>query len=129
MAIASRRISPFPVALLASIIVGLVLGSAFPRPVQAANYWEFWHDIPVGATTGQTVYLNCGWHTECVDPWNSGSALDWEETNSYSYFDKTRPTQTSRTSRCSTALTARMSLPVFAIGTRAVSWLRRSTPT
>ena len=37
MAIARRKAQLFPLALLASIIVGLVLGSAFPRPGMSAT--------------------------------------------------------------------------------------------
>ena len=86
MVIAHRRVHYFPVALLAVVVIGLVLGSGFPRRAHAANYWEFWHDISVGGTSGQTVSLNCGWHTACVSPYSSGAGLDWEETDAYAYF-------------------------------------------
>ena len=85
MVIAQRRVSYFPLALLASVILGLVIGSAFPQRVQAANYWQFWSHIPVGASS-QTVYLNCGWHDQCGNSPTSGTALDWEETDAYVYF-------------------------------------------
>jgi hypothetical protein len=86
MVIAHRRVSYFPLALLASVILGLLIGSAFPQRAHAANYWQFWSHIPVGSSDGQTVYLNCGWHSDCGDYPTSGSGLDWEETNSYAYF-------------------------------------------
>ena len=86
MAATRWRLPFFPTALAITVTLGLLLGWASPRPAHASNFWEFWHDIAVGGTTGQTVYLNCGWHTECVSPWTKGNALDWEETNSYAYL-------------------------------------------
>jgi len=83
--IIARRVSYFPLALLASVILGLVIGSAFPQRVQAANNWYFWAHIPVGASS-QTVYMNCGWHGKCDNNPTSGNGLDWDETDAYVYF-------------------------------------------
>jgi hypothetical protein len=84
---AHRKISYFPLALLTAALVGLGLGSAFPERVHAANFWQFWAHIPVGSGFGQTVYMNCGWHSgACAYPFPSGISMDWEETNSNAYF-------------------------------------------
>lgn len=76
----------FIVALLGSVVMGLVMGWASPRSVHAANVWEIWHDISVGATYGQTVWMHCGWHTTCESPYSTGNALDWDETDNSAYF-------------------------------------------
>jgi hypothetical protein len=76
----NRERSVFSIGLLAAIVVGLALGSAFPKKVLAADYWQIWFDVPVGGTTGQSVLLLCGWHGECDDDPTSGEALDWDPT-------------------------------------------------
>jgi hypothetical protein len=75
--IANRELSVFSIGLLAATVVGLALGSAFPKRVHAADYWQIWFDVPVGGTTGDDVTLTCGWHGECETP-TSGNALDWD---------------------------------------------------
>ena len=86
MSFVNDRMPHFPLALLGVVILGLLVGAAFPKHVEAANFWEFWHDIAVGSSTGQSVQLNCGWHTQCKVPYGVAKALDWEETNSSAYL-------------------------------------------
>jgi hypothetical protein len=80
------RLPSFPLALLAILSIGLVLGAAFPKQVEAANLWEFWHDVPVGSSSGQDVYLTCGWHGDCDESPTSGSGLDWGDTDDEAYL-------------------------------------------
>ena len=74
----SSKFTPFSLAILMAVVVGLSLGSAFPRQAEAANFWELWFDIPAGGSTGQNVYQNCGWHAGSCDNLVTGSALDWD---------------------------------------------------
>jgi len=85
--IMTKRTHLFSLALLAAIIVGLVLGSAFPHRVEAASFFEFWHDVPVGGTTGQSVGVTCGWHNNSgCGTTNVGIAVDFLPVGSGAYF-------------------------------------------
>ncbi len=70
----------FTLALLASIVLGLIAGS-FPLSFTnvAAATWEYWINLPTN-TDNQNAELRCGWHTYACGS-GGDQALDWSTTN------------------------------------------------
>lgn len=66
-----------------SFLFGLVflLAVAFPSPAEATFYYATVKiHPPVGSASGSgaAAWMNCGWHTSCVDPYlNNGPGIDW----------------------------------------------------
>lgn len=34
---------------------------------------------PLGASSGGTAGMNCGWHTSCISPYPDGAGVDWDD--------------------------------------------------
>ncbi len=65
-------------------VVSFLLGLAFPfasngRAYPGDNIWIYMQ--PPTLSWGSSPLLTCGWHTDCVSPYSSGPALDWDDNN------------------------------------------------
>ncbi len=64
-----------PVAVAIGLLLGLVSNSALGHQTGATLAVSL---TPPTLSSGSSANLNCGWHSACVSPWNSGYGLDWE---------------------------------------------------
>ncbi len=83
-----------PSRLLATLVVvsGMLLGILAGRVERASavTYWDYVWVHPGGTLNSgspNSDYLNCGWHSVCLSPFNWGTGLDWANAHGeYVYY-------------------------------------------
>lgn len=81
--------------LISASLIGMGIGFAFPGISNAALGITISMLGPSGSS-GQSITLNCGWHTQACDQvGETGDALDWDNTSTYTVYFRARGYQPS----------------------------------